>query len=266
MTVEKFLTNGLIKTNVMEFLADVWWTDQRFAKKIGERTLFVTHGESCSKISVDAQGSISSSIVLELCSNQEEADTRMFLHALHASDAAHQQILIKSLDTDVEVLACYFREYISADIFLLCGTRSRARVITVTQVREQLGVEVYRALPGLHVLTRCDTVSSFAGKGKKAALDIVKADEDSRASIHRIGERGPPMREDPRKMEKFVCSLYNDFNCCIVNDTRYKLFCKNQNLQSYQLPPTHAALQKHLQRANCQAYVWKHALDARILN
>ena len=129
----------------MEFLADVWGTHQCFAKKIGERTLFVTHGESCSKISVDAQGSISSSIVLELCSNQEEADTRMFLHALHASDAAHQQILIKSLDTDVEVLACYFREYISADIFLLSGTKSRAHVINVTQVCEQLGVEVCRA-------------------------------------------------------------------------------------------------------------------------
>ena len=125
---------------------------------------------------------------------------------------------------------------------------------------------MYRTLPGLHVLTGCDTVSSFAGKGKKAALDIVKADEDSRASIHRIGERGPPMREDPRKMEKFVCSLYNDFNCCIVNDTRYKLFCKNQNLQSHRLPPSRAALQKHLQRANYQAYVWKRALDATILN
>ena len=60
----------------MEFLADVWGTHQCFAKKIGETTLFVTHGESCSKISIDAQGSISSSIVLELRSNQEEADTR----------------------------------------------------------------------------------------------------------------------------------------------------------------------------------------------
>ena len=158
--------------------------------------------------------------MLELCSNQEEANTRMFLHTLHASDAAHQQVLIKSSDTDVEVLAFYFWEYISADIFLLCGTRSRARVINVTLVCEQLGVEVYRALSGLHVLTGCDTVSSFAGKGKKAALDIVKADKDSRASIPRIGEHVPPMREDLRKMEKFVCSLYNDFNCCIVNDTR----------------------------------------------
>ena len=185
---KKFLANGLNKTNLMEFLADVWGTDQRFAEKIGVKTLFVTHGESCSKVRVDAQGSISSSTVLELCSNQEEADTRMFLHALHASDMSHQQILIKSSDTDVEVLACYFQEHISADIFLLSGTRSRARVINVTQVCEQLGVEVCRALPGLHALTGCDTVSSFAGKGKKAALDIVKADKDSRESIHRIGE------------------------------------------------------------------------------
>ena len=88
----------------------MWGTDQRFAKKIGERTLFVTHGESCSKISVDALGSISFSTVLERCSNQEEADTRMFLHALHSSDAAHQQILIKSSGTDVEVLVCNFRD------------------------------------------------------------------------------------------------------------------------------------------------------------
>ena len=79
----KFLANGLNKNNLMEFLADRWGTDQCFPKKIGERKLFVTYGESCSKISIDTQGSISSSIVLELSSNQEEADTRMFLHYLH---------------------------------------------------------------------------------------------------------------------------------------------------------------------------------------
>ena len=44
---KKFLANGLNKTNLMEFLADLWGTDQRFAWRIGERTLFVTHGESC---------------------------------------------------------------------------------------------------------------------------------------------------------------------------------------------------------------------------
>ena len=44
---KKLLANGLNKINLMEFLADVWGTDQRFARRIGERTLFVTHGESC---------------------------------------------------------------------------------------------------------------------------------------------------------------------------------------------------------------------------
>jgi len=34
--------------------------------------------------------------------------------------------------------------------------------------------------------------------------------------------------------------------------------------QSNQLPPTHAALEKHLRRATYQAYIWKHALEARI--
>ena len=92
----------------MVFLADVWGTDQHFGKKIRERMLLVTHGESFTKISVDAQGSISSSVVLELCSNQEEADTQMFLHALHASDGARQQILIKSSEIDEEILAFYF--------------------------------------------------------------------------------------------------------------------------------------------------------------
>ena len=52
----------------------------------------------------------------ELCTNQEEADTRMLLHAEHASQNGHQRIAIKSSDTDVEVLACYYQAVISADI------------------------------------------------------------------------------------------------------------------------------------------------------
>ena len=42
------------------------------------------------------------------CSNQEEADTRMLLHANNASQHGHQHIAIRSSDTDVEVLAYYY--------------------------------------------------------------------------------------------------------------------------------------------------------------
>jgi len=40
----------------MEFLAQEWGTNQRFAEKIGDCTLYVTYGEKCSKIFVDVQG------------------------------------------------------------------------------------------------------------------------------------------------------------------------------------------------------------------
>lgn len=74
---------------------------------------------------------LTSSTVLELCSNQEEADTRMFLHAHHASQNGHQCIAIRSSDTDVEVLACYHQAVIPADIVLISGTKSRARIASI---------------------------------------------------------------------------------------------------------------------------------------
>ena len=110
------------------------------------------------------------------------------------------------------------------------------------------------------------TQQALLRKREKTTLDIVKADKDSRASIHRIGKRVPQMRADLRNTEKFVCSLYNDIKSCNVNDTKYKLFCKSQNPQSHQIPSTHAVLQKHLQCANYQSLCLEHALDARILN
>lgn len=173
----------------------------------------------CTKICLDAAGRISSCTVDELCSNQEEGDTRMFLHALHASEEGHQRLLIKSSDTDVEVIARHLQVNIAAEITLLTGTRRRARIISVARVCEELGVEVCRVLPGLHALTGCDSVSGFAGKGKKPALDIVQKDDDLRAIICTISEHMPPREDDLVDLERFACRLYNDQQ----QDQRYQI-------------------------------------------
>ena len=112
-----------VKTGLLNFLVGEWSEKAVFAEKIKDRTLFVTHGDNCTKLT--------SSTVLELCSNQEEADTRMFLHAHHASQNGHQCIAIRSSDTDVEVLACYHQAVIPADIVLISGTKSRARIASI---------------------------------------------------------------------------------------------------------------------------------------
>ena len=43
-----------------------------------------------------------------LCpSNHEEADTRIFLHAKHATASGHRLITIRTVDTDVVVIAIH---------------------------------------------------------------------------------------------------------------------------------------------------------------
>ena len=83
-------------------------------------------------------------------------------------------------------------------------------------------------------------------------------------SVQVLGESLPQSKQSITKLEEVVCRLYNDNQCKLVNDLRYKMFCKGKNVQSHQLPPTSAALQYHLKRANYQALLWKKALQQRI--
>ena len=186
----------------------------------------------------------------------------MFLHVAHASRSGHERIAIKSSDTDVEVLACFYSINMPSQLFLESGTQARARIIDVTKVCDSLGSATCRALPGLHALTGCDSVSSFATKGKKKAFDIVQGNQVFRESVEILGERIPMANFD--QLEQFVCALYNDAKCHSVNDLRYKMFCKGKHLQSHQLPPSRSALINHIKRANFQAYIWKHALEQNV--
>ena len=88
----------------------------------------------------------------------------------------------------------------------------------------------------------------------------MRQNPDMRSRISVLGESLQSREEELQRVEKMVCTLYGDNNSDSIDKTRFKLFCKNQHLQSHQLPPTNAALIKHLKRANYQVYVWKHAL------
>ena len=199
----------------------------------------------------------------ELYTNQEEADTRMFLHASHASSLGHQRVAIVSSDTDVEVLACHRQSAIPTELTLISETRSRSLLISVPQLCEKLVASICEVLPSLHKLTGCDTVSSFADKGKKRAFAMVRDSQVIHESVQVLGENLPLSELSIIKLEEVVCRLYNDNQCKLVNDLRYKMFCKGKNVQSHQLPPTSAALHYHHKRANYQAFLYKEALQQR---
>ena len=66
--------------------------------------------------------------LLAPCSH-EEADSRMMLHVQHAAQHVHHQILVRTVDTDVVVLAVMVAETLSAEveIWLAFGTGKKFR-------------------------------------------------------------------------------------------------------------------------------------------
>ena len=155
---------------------------------------------------------------------------RMFLHASHASSLGHQRVAIVSSDTDVEVLACHHQSAIPAKLTLISGTRSRSRLISVPELCERLGASICQVIPSLHALTGCDTVSSFAGKGKKRAFAMVRDSQIINESVQVLGESLPLSELSITQLEEVIThklrlETWQNNACCktLINDLTFRM-------------------------------------------
>ena len=94
----------------------------------------------------------------------EEADTRMLLHLADAVQQGDRKILLRTIDTDVLVLAVFvFHDLLSARNVGGVWNRNM-RYVPAHSIARNLGSERSKALPAFHAFTGCDTVSCFAGR------------------------------------------------------------------------------------------------------
>ena len=104
--------------------------------------------------------------------SHEEADTRLILHSFNASQNASKSIAIRTVDTDVVVLAIsFFKDLLVDELWIHFGVGKNVRLIPAHELSSILGPDKCKALPVFHSFTGCDTVSSFSGKGKKSAWE-----------------------------------------------------------------------------------------------
>jgi len=59
-----------------------------------------------------------------------------------------------------------------AELWVAFGVGNKKRYILAHKIASKMGDERSRALPMFHAFTGCDTVSSFAGIGKKTAFQV----------------------------------------------------------------------------------------------
>ena len=206
-------------------------------------------------------GKVACKEITELNSNHEEADTKLLLHAKHASENGETTIIIKYPDTDVAILACHFCRDISARILIMKKEKTWNIYLETSAIADAAGPHLCDALPGLHAFTGCDSTSVFAGKGKKTGLKHCKTDP---VACNGMATRGRSFDAETvpfSECEGFVCKMYGKPKLVEVNECRYITFSAKQG-QSQSLPPSQDALRNHTMHANYQAAIWRQALNA----
>ena len=88
----KFLAHGKNKSTLIEFLLEEWSKDT-YAETIAHRELYVAVNYDCYKLTSE-NGTVVKELQQDLVTRQEEADTRMFLHAAHAGQQGYETIVI----------------------------------------------------------------------------------------------------------------------------------------------------------------------------
>ena len=106
---------------------------------------------------------------IEPCSH-EEADTRMMLHIKDAAHDKHEKIMVRTADTDVVVLVLSILHRIHVkEAWIYFGVGRHHMYIPAHAIAAALGQPRAAALAMFHAFTGSDTMSFFAGKGKKTA-------------------------------------------------------------------------------------------------
>ena len=260
---KKYLSSGKNKEALILFLIDCWKDSQ--SEDLTGLTLYATRAHECLKISPASQSTVvETTEVVELECDHEEADTRLLLHAKHASDHGFSVVAIKSPDTDVFLLMVAMEQNFSADLYFVTGNQNHSRIISLKKVCDKVGSEICNSIIGFHTFTGCDSVSSFHGKGKRKAWKVLSDNTKSKEAFEILGNEVDPTDETCEMLMEYVCALYGHKDITSVNEVRYSMF-RLGNFSDECLPPTEDCLEKHIQRANHQAFIWKRSLVAFIV-
>ena len=123
-----------------------------------------------------------------LKSDQEEADTKIVLHALDATASGATKIRTHSSDTDVFILC--LRRYLDLcqNTVFVTGKGQNYREINLQPIIRALGPLKTAALPAFHALTGAGNTGSFSNKGKATCWNVFdEASEDVISALSQLG-------------------------------------------------------------------------------
>ena len=181
------------------------------------KTIYITAGTEAFRITSNGNN-LTCLPEPSLESNQEEADTKVFLCATFAAELGYQKVRIVTIDSDIGTLVLYYQQKADADLLLEIGTGPNLKIIDISTY--YLPVDITDALPGLHAIFGCGTTSCFIGIGKKECLSILQSNARLLTAMGTLGESTELEQNTLSVLEEYVCRLYSMKNGNSINKAR----------------------------------------------
>ena len=202
-----FFNCGSNKEALVEFLFNSW-SQATLSITVPEVNLFITHGMFCHQLSYRDRSLPIVRRISELTCCHEEADTRLLLHAHHASVSGWSDVIIRSPDTDVAIISLSMQESFQANLFFATGQKDQERILDIRCMVRQVGHTVCASLIGHHAFTGCDSTSDFHGKGKAIFYHLTKGNSQYLTALTQLGQSFNSDRELITPLEALVCQAY----------------------------------------------------------
>ncbi|GFO29333.1 hypothetical protein PoB_005583800 [Plakobranchus ocellatus] len=204
---KEFLSNDGNKKGLISFLCAEWASDA-YAHLLMNKEFFFVNEEMCELLTGN-QGSVNSIPVPDLYSSHEEADSRIILHCMYASQQpTTERVIVRPPDSDVFLLPLSLSDAINKPLIFDTGSGNNRRQLNITDLAATMSKRLCDAIIGLQAFTGCNSTSCFAGKGKLKALKMLQGDQDLQETFSRFGTLETISGQDMQVIETFVCQLY----------------------------------------------------------
>ena len=148
--MKKFLSNGKNKTDLVWFLMKDCNQEDHHKASLFNKELYINVEDQAFVIRVQ-EDELKCVPVSELCSSQEEADTKIFLTTNYAALTGPRKALIITVDSDVAILACYYAPFINLDLLVRIGAGNNVQYLNPISL--DLDDTVKLALSALHAIS-----------------------------------------------------------------------------------------------------------------
>ena len=245
----EFLKNGENKRRMISLMVNVLVENRLRAIEMLQCTkIFISTENSCMKLT-----EFEAIKEDELASNQEEADTKLTLHCLHAlTQHPSEKVVVRSPSSDIDILVILLNIIEEqSQVYLEFGVGLNRKGLFSPDIEMEDGLK--KCLKGFHALTGNDYVSSFFRKGKSEFWKVVQKNNRFVNTFSLLGQVWELGEKIFVNLEEYVKN---------VNDVRKKLFDKKYVRQGKAidislLPPCQSSLRLHILRSNIIAKIWK---------